>query len=73
MSFRTINEIGVAGAPMLTKAPARHFDGAKHEAAYRVIVRRDGLTVRLYSRNAYDWTARLAAIAVAAELIKASD
>jgi hypothetical protein len=34
MSFRTINEIGVAGAPMLTKAPARHFDGAKHEAAY---------------------------------------
>jgi ATP-dependent DNA ligase len=27
--------------------------------------------VRLYSRNAYDWTARLAAIAAAAELIKA--
>jgi bifunctional non-homologous end joining protein LigD len=28
--------------------------------------------VRLYSRNAYDWTARLAAIAAAAELIKAT-
>jgi bifunctional non-homologous end joining protein LigD len=27
--------------------------------------------VRLYSRNAYDWTARLSAIAAAAELIKA--
>jgi bifunctional non-homologous end joining protein LigD len=34
-------------------------------------VRRDGPTVRLYSRNAYDWTVRLAAIAAAAELIKA--
>jgi ATP-dependent DNA ligase len=27
--------------------------------------------VRLYSRNAYDWTVRLAAIATAAESIKA--
>jgi bifunctional non-homologous end joining protein LigD len=27
--------------------------------------------VRLYSRNAYDWTVRLAAIAAAAELINA--
>ena len=27
--------------------------------------------MRLYSRNAYDWTVRLAAIAAAAELIKA--
>jgi bifunctional non-homologous end joining protein LigD len=35
------------------------------------MVRRDGPTVRLYSRNAYDWTARLAAIATAAESIKA--
>jgi ATP-dependent DNA ligase len=35
-----------------------------------MIVRWDGPTVRLYSRNAYDWTMRLAAIA-AAELIKA--
>jgi hypothetical protein len=33
-------------------------------------VRRDGPTVRLYSRNADDLTVRLAAIAAAAELIK---
>jgi hypothetical protein len=37
-----------------------------------MIVRRDGPTVRLYSRNAYDWTVRLAAIASAAERIKAT-
>jgi bifunctional non-homologous end joining protein LigD len=33
---------------------------------YRIIVRRDGPTVRLYGRNAHDWTARLSAIATAA-------
>jgi ATP-dependent DNA ligase len=27
----------------------------KHDG-YRIIVRRDGPTVRLYSHNAYDWT-----------------
>jgi bifunctional non-homologous end joining protein LigD len=37
-----------------------------------MIVRRDGPTVRLYSRNAYDWTARLAGIAAVAERIKAN-
>src|SRR5215469_9466885 len=42
----------------------------KHDG-YRIMVRRDGPTVRLYSRNAYDWTARLSAIAAAAERIKA--
>ncbi len=42
----------------------------KHDG-YRMIVRRDGPSVRLYSRNACDWTARLAAIA-AAERIRAS-
>jgi ATP-dependent DNA ligase len=36
-----------------------------------MIIRRDGPSVRLYSRNAYDWTVRLAAIAAAAEEIKA--
>jgi DNA ligase 1 len=41
------------------------------DAKVMLIVRRDGPTVRLYSRNAYDWTVRLAAIAAAAELIKA--
>jgi hypothetical protein len=38
---------------------------------YRLIVRRDGATVRLYTRNAYDWTVRLPAIAAAAGQIKA--
>jgi bifunctional non-homologous end joining protein LigD len=42
----------------------------KHDG-YRIIVRRDGPTVRLYSRNAHDWTARLSAIATAARRIKA--
>jgi bifunctional non-homologous end joining protein LigD len=42
----------------------------KHDG-YRIIVRRDGPTVRLYSRNAYDWTVRLAAIAAEAKRIKA--
>jgi ATP-dependent DNA ligase len=36
-----------------------------------MIVRRDSSIVRIYSRNAYDWTARLPAIAAAAERIKA--
>ena len=42
----------------------------KHDG-YRMIVHRDGPNVRLYSRNAYDWTARLAAVADTAECIKA--
>jgi bifunctional non-homologous end joining protein LigD len=42
----------------------------KHDG-YRMIVRRNGPSVRLYSRNAYDWTARLGAIATTAEQIKA--
>jgi hypothetical protein len=42
----------------------------KHDG-YRLIVRRDGPTVRLYTRNAYDWTARLPAIAATGGRIKA--
>jgi len=42
----------------------------KHDG-YRMIVRRDGPIVRLYSRNANDWTARLPAIVTAAQRIKA--
>jgi bifunctional non-homologous end joining protein LigD len=42
----------------------------KHDG-YRMIVCRDGPRVHLYSRNAYDWTERLAAIATAAKSIKA--
>jgi bifunctional non-homologous end joining protein LigD len=38
---------------------------------HRILVRREGGAVRLYSRNAYDWTVRLASIAAAAELITA--
>ena len=42
----------------------------KHDG-YRMMVRRDGPTVRLYSRNAYDWMTRLPAIAAAAQWIEA--
>jgi bifunctional non-homologous end joining protein LigD len=57
---------------MASKPPsgANWVHEIKHDG-YRMIVRRDGPTVRLYSRNAYDWTARLPAIAAAAERIKA--
>jgi hypothetical protein len=42
----------------------------KHDG-YRIIVRRDGPSVRLYSRNANEWTGRVVAITAAAELIRA--
>jgi bifunctional non-homologous end joining protein LigD len=42
----------------------------KHDG-YRLIVRRDRPTVRLYTRNAYDWTVRLPGIAAAAQRIRA--
>ena len=45
-------------------------DEIKHDG-YRLIVRRDGPTVRLYTSNAFDWTAKLPAIAAAAERIRA--
>jgi ATP-dependent DNA ligase len=38
---------------------------------YRIIVLRDASTVRLYSRNANDWSARLSALAAAAARIEA--
>ena len=41
----------------------------KHDG-YRMIVRRDGETVRIYSRRRNDWTARLPTIASAAARIK---
>jgi bifunctional non-homologous end joining protein LigD len=40
-------------------------------AGYRMIIRRDGSEVRLYSRNATDWTARHRAIADGVGRIKA--
>jgi bifunctional non-homologous end joining protein LigD len=63
----------IPAQPVLASKPPSGPDWVheiKHDG-YRMIVRRDGPTVRLYSRNAYDWTARLAAIAAAAERIKA--
>jgi bifunctional non-homologous end joining protein LigD len=42
----------------------------KHDG-YRLIVRRDGETVRLFTRRAYDWTGRYPAIASAAAKIRA--
>jgi ATP-dependent DNA ligase len=63
----------IPAQPVLASKPPSGPDWVheiKHDG-YRMLVRRDGSTVRLYSRNAYDWTVRLAAIAAAAELIKA--
>jgi bifunctional non-homologous end joining protein LigD len=63
----------IPAQPVLASRPpsgAHWVHEIKHDG-YRIIVRRDGPTVRLYSRNAYDWTARLSAIAAAAERIKA--
>jgi bifunctional non-homologous end joining protein LigD len=42
----------------------------KHDG-YRLIVRRDGDTVRLFTRRGYDWTDRYPAIASAAAKLKA--
>jgi bifunctional non-homologous end joining protein LigD len=42
----------------------------KHDG-YRMLVRRDGVRVRLFSRKAIDWTDRLPAIAAGAMLLKA--
>jgi bifunctional non-homologous end joining protein LigD len=42
----------------------------KHDG-YRMIVRKDGDTVRLFTRNRYDWSGRYPAIAAAAERLKA--
>jgi bifunctional non-homologous end joining protein LigD len=59
--------------PVLASKPPSGADWVheiKHDG-YRMIVHRDGPTVRLYSRNAYDWTERLAGIAAAAERITA--
>jgi bifunctional non-homologous end joining protein LigD len=42
----------------------------KHDG-YRLIVRRDGEVVRLFTRRGYDWTDRYPAIAAAAAKPKA--
>jgi bifunctional non-homologous end joining protein LigD len=63
----------IPAQPVMASRPpsgADWFHEIKHDG-YRLIVRRDGPSVRPYTRNAYDWTARLLAIAAAAERIKA--
>ena len=63
----------IPAQPVVASRPPSGPDWAheiKHDG-YRLIVRRNGPTVRLYTRNAYDWTARLPAIAAAAERINA--
>jgi len=63
----------IPAQPVVASRPPSGADWVheiKHDG-YRLIVRRDGPTVRLYTRNAYDWTARLPAIAAAAERISA--
>jgi bifunctional non-homologous end joining protein LigD len=64
----------VPAQPVLASRPPSGADWVheiKHDG-YRMIVRRDGAAVRLYSRNANDWTARLRGIADGAERIKAN-
>ena len=63
----------IPAQPVVASRPpsgANWVDEIKHDG-YRLIVRRDGSTVRLYTRNANDLTARLQAIAAAAERINA--
>src|SRR6266566_1423078 len=63
----------IPAQPVMASRPPSGTDWVheiKHDG-YRLIVRRDGPAVRLYTRNASDWTARLPAIASAAERIKA--
>jgi bifunctional non-homologous end joining protein LigD len=64
----------VPAQPVLASRPPSG-DGWVHEIkhdGYRMIVRRNGAAVRIYSRNANDWTARLCAIADGAWRINAS-
>ena len=63
----------VPAQPVERAAPPSGADWVheiKHDG-YRIIVRRDGERVRLFSRKAIDWTARLPAIAEGAGRLKA--
>jgi bifunctional non-homologous end joining protein LigD len=62
----------VPAQPVEREVPPSGADWV-HEIKYdgfRMLVRRDGDSVRLYSRKALDWTARLPAIAAGAALLK---
>jgi bifunctional non-homologous end joining protein LigD len=63
----------VPAQPVASEAPPSGADWVheiKHDG-YRMIVRRDGDSVRLYSRRAIDWTDRLPAIVAGAVLLNA--
>jgi bifunctional non-homologous end joining protein LigD len=63
----------VAPIPALAAQPPSGPDWAhevKHDG-YRLIVRRDGKAVRLFTRRGHDWTDRYPAIAAAAEKLRA--
>src|SRR5262249_33508248 len=63
----------VPAQPVVASRPPSSADWVheiKHDG-YRLIVRRDGAAARLYTRNAYDWTARFPVIAAAAARINA--
>jgi bifunctional non-homologous end joining protein LigD len=63
----------IPAQPVLASKPPSGPDWVheiKHDG-YRMIVRRDGPSARLNSRNTDDWTPRLTAIAAAAEQITA--
>jgi bifunctional non-homologous end joining protein LigD len=63
----------IPAQPVMASRPPAGADWVheiKHDG-YRMIVRREGPTVRLYTRNAYDWTVRPPPIAAAAGRIKA--
>jgi bifunctional non-homologous end joining protein LigD len=63
----------IPAQPVLASTPpsgAGWVHEIKHDG-YRMIVRRDGAAVRVYSRNGNDWTARLAGIAATAGQIEA--
>ena len=63
----------VPAQPVEREAPPSGADWVhkiKHDG-FRMLVRRDGDSVLLYSRKALDWTARLPAIAAGAALLKA--
>jgi len=75
MTLRDKLPIGfiVPAQPVEREAPPAGADWVheiKHDG-YRMIVRRDGDSVRLYSRKAIDWTTRLPAIAKGAAVLKA--
>jgi len=63
----------VPAQPVEREAPPSGADWVheiKHDG-YRMLVRRDGEHVRLFSRKAIDWTTRLPAIATGAAVLKA--